>query len=143
MYQLIAEDGPVAHTYAYDSLQNRLQKDMQPYAVNGLNQITSDSEKSYVYDLNGNLIQKSDGGTTTLYRYDALNRLMAVEEPAHWQVTYSYDSFGRRLTRNLCTWIDQWVPQESLSYLYQGQKEIGAYRGDQVMQLRVLGKRQC
>ncbi len=112
---------------------------MQPYAVNGLNQITSDSEKSYVYDLNGNLIQKSDGGTTTLYRYDALNRLMVVEEPSHWQVTYSYDSFGRRLTRNLCTWIDQWVPQESLSYLYQGQKEIGAYRGDQVTQLRVLG----
>ena len=94
LYQLIGEDGPLAHTYAYDSLQNRLQKDMQPYSVNGLNQITSDSMTSYAYDLNGNRIRKDARHASTQYVYDALNRLVVPEQPNAWQVRYSYDAFG-------------------------------------------------
>ncbi len=139
LYQLIGEDGPLTHTYAYDSLQNRLQKDMQPYAVNGLNQITSDSMTSYAYDLNGNRIRKDAPQASTQYVYDALNRLIVAEQPNAWQVRYSYDAFGRRLTRTLCTWNGEWNESETVSYLYQGQKEIGMLREGHIDQLRVLG----
>ena len=75
----------------------------------------------------------------TQYVYDALNRLIVAEQPNTWQVRYSYDAFGRRLTRTLCTWNGRWNESErSLAY-YQGQKEIGMLREGHIDQLRVLG----
>ena len=140
LYQLVAEEGPLAHTYAYDSLQNRRQKDAHPYSVNELNQTLSCSEARYEYDLDGNRIGKTEADTTTHYIYDALNRLTSVEQRQKWRVTYSYDTFGRRLARTLSTWnINGWSDPKTTSYLYQGQKEIGAMENGHIIQLRVLG----
>ncbi len=140
LYQLVAEEGPLAHTYAYDSLQNRRQKDAEPYSVNELNQTLSCSEARYEYDLDGNRIGKTEADTTTHYIYDALNRLTSVEQRQKWRVTYSYDTFGRRLARTLSTWnINGWSDPQTTSYLYQGQKEIGAMENGHIIQLRVLG----
>ncbi len=140
LYQLVAEEGPLAHTYAYDSLQNRRQKDAHPYSVNELNQTLSCSEARYEYDLDGNRIGKTEADTTTHYIYDALNRLTSVEQRQKWRVTYSYDTFGRRLARTLSTWnINGWSDPQTTSYLYQGQKEIGAMENGHIIQLRVLG----
>ncbi len=58
LYQVIEERGSEDHTYAYDSLRNRLEKDHSAYSVNGLNQVISDSLVTYDYDANGNLINK-------------------------------------------------------------------------------------
>ncbi len=61
--QLISEDG---HTYLFDSIHNRLEKDNAPHTVNNLCQILHDGNTNYEYDLDGNLT--SDGQWR--YTYD-------------------------------------------------------------------------
>ncbi len=76
-------------------------------------------------------LQKSCGDQVTRYRYDALNRLMAVESP-NLNAHYTYDSFGRRLTKTLST-------GQFETYLYQGERETGVSQNGVITQLRVLG----
>ncbi|MDP1978681.1 RHS repeat domain-containing protein [Undibacterium sp.] len=108
LYQLTSESGGESHTYAYDSICNRLSKDSLPYNVNGLNQVTAESDIAYHYDLNGNLIAKSTPTESYCYSYDALNRMISTEGP-YGKVTYTYDSFGRRLRQlhNLTCYANQ------------------------------------
>ena len=92
LYQLIEEQGNRStHTYAYDSHYNRLEKDGIGERPNALNQISC-----FTYDLNGNPISYAD----TYYRYDALNRLIAVEQPTQ-RLYFSYDAFHRRLSKTV------------------------------------------
>jgi len=51
---------------------------------------------SYEYDNNGNLIQEASGDETTLYMYDAENRLTRVDLPDGDYEEYVYDGFGQR-----------------------------------------------
>lgn len=132
LYQLIEENGSADHTYAYDSMKNRLEKDQTPYAVNGLNQVTSDSLVTYSYDANGNLIKKMGLGKGRYYTYDALNRLVTAEEIGQWKIAYSYDSFGRRLTRTL-------AGESPTAFIYHQQREIGVHKNATCAELRVLG----
>jgi RHS repeat-associated protein len=64
----------------------------------------------YSYDKNGNLVKKVEPAgpfqfkTTTLYSYDFENRLIKVEtQREHWEnvVTFTYDPFGRRLSKTV------------------------------------------
>ncbi|MDP1978679.1 RHS repeat domain-containing protein [Undibacterium sp.] len=71
LYQITSEIGGESHTYAYDSICNRLSKDSLPYNVNGLNQVTAESESAYHYDQNGNLIATSTPTESYCYSYDA------------------------------------------------------------------------
>ncbi|MDP1835514.1 MAG: RHS repeat-associated core domain-containing protein [Chlamydiales bacterium] len=135
--QLIGEGGQDPHHYAYDSIHNRLSKDNHAYHLNGLNQVLDDSQASYSYDLCGNLISKAIPLHTISYSYDALNRLTQAECHGQWVISYSYDSFGRRLTRHL-SYPDG--SQEYSSYLFQGMCEIGCYKNDHLQELRILGK---
>lgn len=130
LYQLTAEAGFKTHTYAYDSLNNRLIKDGCAHTHNALNQLLQQSETRYQYDLNGNRTQKSSGKTVQ-YRYDALDRLVEVIDGEH-STRYMYDSFNRRMTKTQAgkTW----------KYLYQGQNEIGAYLNETLAELRILGE---
>ncbi len=139
LYQLTQEDGPVTHTYAYDSIRNRLKKDWLDYVVNGLNQVTSDSDLTYGYDANGNLISKCGPGVDRNYTYDALNRLVAAEEIGHWRINYLHDSFGRRLGKTISLWKDGWVEESTTTFVYQNQREVGAFENGLCTQLRVLG----
>jgi RHS repeat-associated protein len=65
-------------------------------------------QAQYGYDKNGNLVRKVEPAgsskyrTITLYTYDYENRLTKVEiQRGHWEnvVTFTYDPFGRRLTK--------------------------------------------
>lgn len=130
LYQLISESGCVSHTYKNDSVYNRTAKDENPYSHNSLNQLLSQSNCSYEYDRNGNLLEKKSGSETTRYVYDALDRLIEVHNGPN-TTSYTYDSFHRRLSKT--------QNDSTTYYFYQNQNEIGAFCQDKIIQLRVLG----
>ncbi|MCH9609940.1 MAG: hypothetical protein S4CHLAM45_13340 [Chlamydiales bacterium] len=81
--QLIEEEN---HTYCYDPLYNRIEKDGSSQTYNTLCQ-----NEEYTYDSNGNLL--SDGIHT--YTYDCLDRLISIDNDV-----YTYDTSHRRVLSN-------------------------------------------
>ena len=116
--QLVQEGGT---TYAYDALHNRLSCNGVAYTTNGCNQVISDGERSYTYDADGCLVQAGD----VTYTYDAYDRLVGIQKK-DLKVTFTYDSFHRRLSKTTETpgWF--WPVEEKTYYLYDGQLEIGS-----------------
>ena len=101
-----------AEAFSYDPVGNRLtgRRTKDLYSYNPGNQLTSNGKHQYQYDRNGNLIQKikidDDGKTekTTLYAYDFENRLIRVEIQKGDKrkiVSFTYDPFGRRLSKTV------------------------------------------
>nr|NGX55656.1 tRNA3(Ser)-specific nuclease WapA [Chlamydiota bacterium] len=127
--QLLTEND---HNYQYDSLSNRLAKDDHCCTVNTLCQVTHDGEREYSYDLNGNLI--SDGKYT--YAYDSLDRLVSVTHP-WFTLIFTYDPFHRRIAKQIYQGCWQ---RQALSYLWDGENEIGTTVGSKIRELRVLGE---
>lgn len=128
--QLISED---EHTYCFDSLHNRLEKDHSLHIVNDLCQIEHDGSTSYKYDLDGNLI--FDGKWR--YTYDTQDRLIALES-GNKRIQYAYDPFHRRLSKAVFVNGEQTHYER---YLWDGDNEIGVVdeRG-MIAELRVLGE---
>lgn len=126
LYQLSSETG---HTYRFDSLHNRIEKDGNAYSVNALNQLTQQSNCHYRYDANGNLIEKLVEGHSVQYRYDALDRLIEVIDGS--TTRFTYDAFNRRICKK--------TSNKTEDYLYQEQNEIGAVVNGDIVQLRILG----
>ena len=99
-------------------------------AVNTNNQITS---TGYSYDASGNLL--SDG--THTYKYDAENRITAVDNGA--TATYSYDADGRRVEKVISSgYTDyiydyagnvagEWNGAASAQYIYLGGALVAEY----------------
>ncbi|MDF2549985.1 MAG: rhs25 [Chlamydiales bacterium] len=142
LYQLKKEQGPFQAVYSYDSLHNRLKKGGAEYEISPLNQVLSAADQLYSYDLNGNLLKKEGSQGSLHFAYDALNRLSAVEKPLEYKVTYLYDSFGRRLAKTYFSWDGasaSWLLDREQSFLFQGQKEMGAYSQGAFEELRLFG----
>jgi RHS repeat-associated protein len=51
---------------------------------------------TYAYDLNGNLKNKTSGGVTTNYDWDAEDRLLDVKQGTTTLASFAYDGSGRR-----------------------------------------------
>jgi RHS repeat-associated protein len=117
------------HTYQYDSLYNRIQKDNAIHQVNSLHQTLTDGHRTFSYDTNGRLTS-IQGKTAARYSYDALDRLIKVETPSQ-TIEYSYDAFHRRMKKK--------TNSSTELYLYSGDNEIGAFSGSS-SQLRILGE---
>lgn len=130
LYQLTSETGSLSNTYSNDSLYNRVSKNDQPYAINDLNQLMQQTDSSYHYDPNGNLIEITQGTNTTTFGYDALDRLIQVDSSSD-SVSYRYDSFHRRLSKN--------QDGSTTLYIYQKDNEIGAVSDQEITELRILG----
>ncbi|MBX7066089.1 MAG: hypothetical protein K1X28_02545 [Parachlamydiales bacterium] len=127
LYQLTKETGQFDHTYSFDSLNNRLQRDGEMYEINSLHQIAS----HFKYDLNGNPVQHNN----TIYSYDALDRLLRIEAPEFIQI-FEYDSLHRCLSKRTI----QNGNEKREYFLYDGQNEIGSFDEDlNPKELRVLG----
>ena len=110
---------PGGERYGYDPVGNRLSgpQAQQAYQYNEGNQLLAKSAEHgkapnagifYTFDNNGNLIGKEERNgsgraqTVTSYSYDYENRLTGVEieQGQHRTiVTFSYDPFGRRLSK--------------------------------------------
>lgn len=131
LYQVKTEKGAFNHKYSYDSLYNRLEKDTNKTKLNHLNQLLSDSDKNYSYDLNGNLIQIENEEGIVRLSYDALDRLIGVKSDK-MQVAYGYDAFNRRVSKTVNKVISR--------YIFSGENECGrANNKGLITEFRVLG----
>ena len=118
-------------TFAYDALGNRTSASVvggvpsprvSTYTANALNQYTQVAGVAFAYDANGNLT--NDGKQT--YRYDAQNRMLAVEPvaPATGAVRaeFAYDARNRAVARTYYTLskAGAWVfnPDDSRALTY-------------------------
>jgi RHS repeat-associated protein len=129
LYQLTSEK---KHTYKYDNLYNRLQKDDVAYFPNTLNQLPSE----FTYSPDGNPISQGE----TKYFYDALDRLIAVENSYH-RLEFTYDSYHRRLSkRYFISESFEWVPVQTSHFIYDDQNDIGSIDAwGRMVDLRILG----
>ncbi len=141
------EDGQLAHEeghdYVYDSLLNRLSHNGQSWQVNVLNQVVQTPDASYVYDTNGNIIEKIIAGRSVFYQYDALNRLTRVEFPEEQAISYIYDAFDRRMEQRVWEWGKEegWNVRLTERFIYDGLNDLGKLDEDgQFVELRILGE---
>ncbi len=86
-------------SYVYDALGNRIRTTIngveEEYITNNLNQYTQVGDCTYTYDLDGNLIEETGPGGTTVYTYNDEKRLVGVTRGADtWE--YAYDALGNR-----------------------------------------------
>ena len=105
IYQLtqVVKPGPIQKNYNLDALGNRttvVESTTQTYTANNLNQYTAIDSFNLTYDLNGNMIQKTDGSITNTYTYDYENRLKTVTQGANG-AAFTYDAFGRRISKEV------------------------------------------
>ena len=97
-------------TYAYDAAGNRIsfsrsgpQADL-PQAVTAAYDAANEqvqfnsSTPNLTYDANGNLTSKTDASGTTIYTWDARNRLTSVSGPSV-SASFVYDALGRRTSK--------------------------------------------
>jgi RHS repeat-associated protein len=108
------------------------------------------SERRYVYDDDGNLIEKhEDEGLVWRYRWSGSGRLIAVERPDGQRVEFEYDALGRRIRkrfagrttcwlwdaqRPLHEWVEVDAPTPSLAPP-PAAAEVDGLRGDALEQL--------
>ncbi|QDU59615.1 tRNA3(Ser)-specific nuclease WapA precursor [Planctomycetes bacterium Pan216] len=95
-------DSILADTFAYDDNGNRSDVDT---IIGANNELLEDAEFLYVYDAEGNLVEKTlkATGETTSYAYDHRNRLLRTTISSSGgvilhELTYVYDTSGRRIT---------------------------------------------
>lgn len=142
--RLITVLGEQAEEFAYDSLGNRVNHSGNSYRYHNGNQLASEGDGHYLYDSCGNTAEKITPETHQFLHYDALNRLISVEDKNNLLIKFTYDSFNRRLTKSVSSWNSyrsEWIPQHSLKFLYDGNREIGAVdENGMLIQLRVLGE---
>jgi len=129
-----------SETFIYDHLGNRsreIQKDgyTRVYSRNAVNQYTgheSDaaySDKDYVYDDNGNLLNP---GYWSNCSYDYRNRLSSVQR----YMNFAYDALGRRISK-----ADPYHVPTYYFHDHQG-RVIAEYRGDSLDREFVFGNGQ-
>jgi len=100
--QLTSVTYPDSHIvdYVYDVMGNRIEVIddgvLMQYTTNEMNQYTIVGSTTYTYDSDGNMLSKTEGGTTTIYSYDIENRLVDVATPTNTWV-YAYDALGNRI----------------------------------------------
>jgi RHS repeat-associated protein len=94
-------------SFSYDDLGNRTNDQLGSYSYDQKSQrLMSDYRYNYMYDNNGNLIQKSsvsDLNDFIQYSYSSENQLVKVEEFQDGisvkEIDYKYDALGRRIAK--------------------------------------------
>ena len=100
--------------YSYDPVANRLTQGaagspqaILSYTYNENNQLTAAGSINYTYDANGNTLNQTDtanAANTRNYLWDTNNRLTEVRDANNTLIAvYSYDPFGRRLSKDTDT----------------------------------------
>ncbi|MDH4318992.1 MAG: hypothetical protein OEV64_11415, partial [Desulfobulbaceae bacterium] len=100
------------------------------YSVNSMNQYNRAGAFSYLYDTDGNLIQKTNGSETWTYEYNADNRLIRSTGPEEDKV-YIYNGLGQ-----LATLIENGVERHYLVDPFGFGNIVGEYDHDGIQQSR-------
>lgn len=141
--QILSETGLEDHTFTYDSIGNLSSMDGLECSVDAINQLTDTGSHSMKYDKNGQMIECWNSGKHYYFDYDALGRLLAVKIENEHLLSFTYDPFGRRMTKTVARYLSKdsaYKPEAFESYLWQGENEIGAVNSKgETTQLRVLG----
>ncbi|MCP4569523.1 MAG: hypothetical protein GY841_18255, partial [FCB group bacterium] len=100
LYRLINVDNPTQNdeAFTYDPVGNRLTSGdvAGTWTYNQNNELQSYGGVSYVYDDNGNMTRKTEGGDVNNYVYNQEDRLIRVEDGSAAVIAkYYYDPFGR------------------------------------------------
>ena len=124
LYRLASVDNPTLDDegFTYDPVGNRLTAaDVTgDWTYNANNELGSYDNVSFVYDDNGNMVQKTEGAEVTNFIYNVEDRLVRVEEGSSMVIAeYYYDPFGRRL------WKD--VGGTKTYFLYADEGLVGEY----------------
>lgn len=93
-------------SFTYDANGNRTGGS---YSTGSDNRLVHDGQSAFAYDLNGNLIRRTDAttGVVTEYEYDHRDRLTHVRfrsspaGPLERQVRYAYDPLDRRISQSV------------------------------------------
>ena len=106
LYRLAGVDNPTLddEAFSYDPVGNRLTAAgvTGDWTYNENNELGSYENVSFVYDDNGNMVQKTDSGVVTNYVYNIEDRLAEVRDGSNSLISsYYYDPFGRRLWKDL------------------------------------------
>jgi YD repeat-containing protein len=95
---------PASHVeYQYDKAGNCTKMivdgKVTTYDYNAANQMTRAGESGYIYDANGNLIEKNSTQGTVKYDYTEDNQLKGVYYSDGQEVESEYDALGRKVFR--------------------------------------------
>ena len=133
LYQILSVTSGKPETFTYDAVGNRQSgpgaKD-NSYLHNAGNQMLQGRKLQYGYDDNGNQATKSITGVfdkTWTQTWDYENRLVKVEKVKGADkitVTFSYDPTGRRIGKQVTTFLDGVTKTSSWAYVYDGQDII-------------------
>jgi len=84
LYRLASADNPIQddEAFTYGPVGNRLTAadTTGDWTYNTNNELGGYDDVSYVYDANGNMVQKTDSGVVTNYIYNVEDRLVRVED---------------------------------------------------------------
>jgi YD repeat-containing protein len=88
---------------AYDTVGNRIQMAADGketlYAYDAADRMISAGDESFIYDANGNLIERTNPSLTVKYTYTGDNKLNGVYYPDGTKVEYQYDAFRSKVAR--------------------------------------------
>jgi RHS repeat-associated protein len=124
-------------SFSYDANGNRTGSG---YSTGDDNQLLTDAQSSYQYDLNGNLIRRTNTatGAVTEYSYDHRDRLTTIRfrgsssGPVTKQVNFDYDALNRRVAQSVDNNGDN-IADESEYYVNDGLRSAREGAGDMLL----------
>ncbi len=109
-------NGTANENYAFDGVGNRTSSHLSnTYAYQPFNRVTSTQTANLVYDSNGNMVLKAEGGKFWRYSWDYENRL-SLASSRKQTVRYRYDALGRRVQRH----FTRGGAGENTKFIYDG-----------------------
>ncbi len=103
-------------SFTYDSAGNRTASHLSSaYTYDASNRMVADDKYTYRYEATGNLVDRTEKGTTrvTRFQYDGLNRLTRIDYPDRTFASYRYDGLNRRIERNANGQITRYIYDEA------------------------------
>lgn len=142
--QLIKETGMFNNSFSYDEKFNKISKNDKTFTINEKNQLLSDTDSEYKYDLNGNLTEEISSDDSYIYSYDALDRLKAVLCINKYKILFFYDGLNRRICKETYSFENENFQLISKRFFfYDNNHEIGSLdEKGQIVELKVMGKNQ-